>query len=56
MPLIQILLVEDNPADAQLILDLCRGEPDCAVDIRQVATMAEAVQALARGGVDVVCN
>ena len=52
--LLKILLVEDNPADAQLILELCREAPDCAVEIRHVATMAEAVQTLARGGVDVV--
>ena len=52
--LINVLLVEDNPADAQLIDELCRDEPDCVLNIRRASSMKEAAEALVLARFDVV--
>jgi len=49
-----VLLIEDNPADAQLITEILREEPGNAINIRHADNMARGLEALERGGIDVV--
>jgi PAS domain S-box-containing protein len=49
-----VLLVEDNPGDAQLILEVLRGFPADAYDLERVDRLAPALERLGRAGVDVV--
>jgi len=50
----KVLLIEDNPADAQLIMEILREEPENAMEILQASNLADGLQALERGGIDVV--
>ena len=52
--LTRILLVDDSPADVQLIYELCRDESECSLDIRHVENMAEALKAVEQGKLDVI--
>ena len=49
-----ILLIEDNPADAQLIVEILREEPDNAINILHADNIARGLKTLERGGIDVV--
>ncbi|MFA5044118.1 MAG: response regulator [Kiritimatiellia bacterium] len=49
-----VLLIEDNPADAQLIMEILREEPENAMKIEHVNNLAGGLAALERGGIDVV--
>jgi len=49
-----VLLIEDDPADTQLITEILREEPEHAMEILHVNNMAHGLKALARGGIDVV--
>jgi len=49
-----VLLIEDNPADAQLIIEILREEPDNAMEILHVDNLARSLEMLERGGIDVV--
>lgn len=49
-----VLLIEDNPADVQLIVEILREDPESAMEVRQVNNLACGLEALARGGIDVV--
>jgi DNA-binding response OmpR family regulator len=48
------LLIEDNPADAHLIMEILKEEPDNAMEILHVSDLTHGLQALAGGGIDVV--
>ncbi|MDP2991353.1 MAG: response regulator [Kiritimatiellota bacterium] len=50
----KVLLIEDNPADAQLIMEILREEPEHAMEILHVDNLKRGLEALARGGIDVV--
>jgi len=50
----KVLLIEDDPADTQLIMEILREEPENAMEILHVANLADGLEALARGGIDVV--
>ena len=50
----KVLLIEDDPADAQLIMEILREEPEHAMEILQVSNLADGLKALERGGIDVV--
>ena len=50
----KVLLIEDDPADAQLIMEILREEPENAMEILHVDNLARGLEALARGGIDVV--
>lgn len=49
-----VLLIEDNLADAQLIMEILREEPENAMEIEHVVNLASGLAALERGGIDVV--
>ena len=49
-----VLLIEDDPADAQLIMEILREEPANAMEILHVNNLAQGLKALACGGIDVV--
>ena len=49
-----VLLIEDDPADAQLIMEILREEPENAMEIRHVSNLAQGLKALAGGGIDIV--
>ena len=49
-----VLLIEDDPADAQLIMEILREEPENAMEILHVDNLAQGLKALARGGIDIV--
>lgn len=49
-----VLLIEDNPADAQLIMDILREEPDNTIEIVHANNLARGLEALARGGIAIV--
>ncbi len=49
-----VLLIEDNPADAQLIMEILREEPGNTINIRHADNMAHGLEALERGEIDVV--
>ncbi|MBU4286290.1 MAG: response regulator [Kiritimatiellae bacterium] len=49
-----VLLIEDDPADAQLIMEILREEPENAMEILHVSTLAHGLKALACGGIDIV--
>ena len=51
---ITVLLVEDNPGDARLILELLRGVRTEDFDLERVDRLAPALERLGRAGVDVV--
>ena len=48
-----VLLIEDDPAAAQLIMEILREESESAIDILHVDSMARGLEALARGGIDI---
>ena len=50
----KVLLIEDDPADAQLIMEILREEPENAMEILHVSNLAGGLAMLARGGIDVV--
>ncbi len=50
----KILLVEDNPGDTRLFREMLSGEPPGSFDIEYVTTLADAMERLDRGGIDVV--
>jgi len=49
-----VLLIEDDPADAQLIMEILREEPENVMEIIHVDSLARGLEALANGGIDVV--
>ena len=49
-----VLLIEDDPADAQLIMEILREEPENAMKIMHADTLARGLETLERGGIDVV--
>lgn len=49
-----VLLIEDDSADTQLIMEILREEPENAMQILHVNNLADGLKALARGGIDVV--
>jgi DNA-binding NtrC family response regulator len=49
-----VLLIEDDPADTQLIMEILREEPENAMEILHVNNLAQGLKTLARGGIDVV--
>lgn len=49
-----VLLIEDDPADAQLIQEILRDEPESALELRHVDSLGRGLEALAAGGVDLV--
>ncbi|HEY0382363.1 MAG TPA: GGDEF domain-containing response regulator [Candidatus Elarobacter sp.] len=51
---LRILLVENNPADARLVIELFRASPSLAADVRHVTRVADAFRALAEDSYDVV--
>jgi len=51
---VKVLLVEDNPGDVRLISELLKDSPDEFQVVGQVARLAEAEDAVAREGVDLV--
>ena len=51
---IKILLVEDNPGDARLVREFLRDVPVVRFDLQCAVTMAEALQNLSVGGMDLV--
>ncbi|MFH1476644.1 MAG: response regulator [Verrucomicrobiota bacterium] len=50
----KVLLIEDDPADAQLIMEILREEPGNTMEILHVSNLAHGLEALERGGIDVV--
>lgn len=50
----KVLLIEDDPADAQLIMEILREEPENAMEILHVSNLADGLATLERGGIDVV--
>ncbi len=50
----EVLLIEDDPADAQLIMEILREEPANAMKFRQAHNLAQGLEILEQGGVDVV--
>jgi len=50
----KVLLIEDNPADAQLIMAILQEEPENTMEILQVSNLARGLETLERGGIDVV--
>jgi len=50
----KVLLIEDDPADAQLIMEILREEPENAMEILHVSNLAQGLKTLARGGIDIV--
>ncbi|MFH1969671.1 MAG: response regulator [Verrucomicrobiota bacterium] len=50
----KVLLIEDDPADAQLIMEILREEPENAMEILHVSNLARGLETLERGGIDVV--
>ena len=48
-----VLLIEDDPADAQLIMEILREEPESAMDIIHADSLARGLEALSRGGIDI---
>ena len=51
---IKVLLVEDNPGDARLILEMLRDAPADLFDLERVDRLEAALGRLDRAGVDVV--
>ena len=49
-----VLLIEDDPADTQLIMEILREEPENAMEILHVTSLAHGLKALACGGIDIV--
>jgi len=49
-----VLLIEDDPADAQLIMEILREEPESAMKIMHVDNLARGLETLEHGGFDVV--
>ena len=49
-----VLLIEDNQADAQLIMEILREEPESAIRILHVDNLDRGLETLERGGIDVV--
>ena len=49
-----VLLIEDDSADAQLIMEILREEPENAMEILHVNNLARGLKALACGGIDIV--
>jgi len=49
-----VLLIEDNPADAQLIMDILREEHENTTKVLHADNMARGLETLARGGIDIV--
>lgn len=49
-----VLLIEDDPADAQLITEILREKPENAMKILHASNLAGGLEILARGGIDVV--
>lgn len=49
-----VLLIEDNAADTQLIMEILREDPENAMEILHVDNLARGLEALERGGIDVV--
>jgi len=50
----QVLLIEDETADAQLIMEILLEEPENAMKVLHVSNLADGLEALERGGIDVV--
>jgi len=50
----KILLVEDNPGDARLILELLRDSGHHGFDIDRVDSLALALQRLGAGGIEAI--
>ncbi|MDD5676521.1 MAG: response regulator [Kiritimatiellae bacterium] len=50
----KVLLIEDNMADAQLIVEILREEPKNAMEILHVNNLARGLEMLANGGIDVI--
>ncbi|MCX6992814.1 MAG: response regulator [Kiritimatiellaeota bacterium] len=50
----KVLLIEDDPADAQLIMEILREEPENAMEILHMSNLARGLETLERGGIDVV--
>ncbi|MBU0716164.1 MAG: response regulator [Verrucomicrobia bacterium] len=50
----KVLLIEDDQADAQLIMEILREEPENAMEILHVSNLAHGLETLERGGIDVV--
>ncbi|MBE0646733.1 MAG: response regulator [Bacteroidales bacterium] len=51
---IKILLIEDNPGDARLIQEFLKNQPHRNFDILQAGTLAEGLEQLGSGQIDVV--
>lgn len=51
---IQVLLIEDNPADARLCKEYLLDEPGQAYDLTHVETIADALEAVSRQAPDVI--
>ena len=51
---ITVLLVEDNPEDAEIMQEILCGEPDSAFDLTRVETLAAGIKRLEQDPVDVV--
>src|ERR1700726_455724 len=51
---LQVLLVEDNAGDVRLLREMFRGERPDSFELTHLLRMSEAVNHLAKGGVDVV--
>ena len=51
---IEILLVEDNPGDARLIMEALCESADGSFNVEHVEQLADAIRRLGAGGIDVV--
>lgn len=49
-----VLLIEDNPADAQLIMAILREEPANTTEVLHANNMARGLEAITNGGIDIV--
>ncbi len=50
----KILLIEDNPGDARLIQAMLTGTRDGKFDLQWVTSLADGLECLGQGGIDVV--
>src|SRR5512142_619995 len=51
---IKVLLVEDNPSDAQLVREKLEAVPDANFEIVEQARLADSIERIKREGIDVV--
>lgn len=50
----KVLLIEDNLADAQLIIEILKEDPENTIEVRYADNMARGLEAITNGNVDIV--